>query len=115
MIAVSVAMLRPRAAGGNPNVRLTPWIAARLIAVGLVIGAISGFFGIGGGFLIVPGLMLESGMPILDAIGSDSERSVMVSLRVDPNVLVEDMSSSRSDLAAVDASDWVLSIFSFKF
>jgi len=39
----------------------------------------------------------------------------MVSLRVDPNVLVEDMSSSRSDLAAVDASDWVLSIFSFKF
>jgi len=115
MIAVGVAMLRPRAAGGNPNVRLTPWIAARLIAVGLVIGAISGFFGIGGGFLIVPGLMLESGMPILNAIGSDSERSVMVSLRVDPNVLVEDMSSSRSDLAAVDASDWVLSIFSFKF
>ena len=54
MIAVSVAMLRPRAAGGNPNVRLTPWIAARLIAVGLVVGAISGFFGIGGGFLIVP-------------------------------------------------------------
>ena len=70
MIAVSVAMLRPRAAGGNPNVRLTPSIAARLIAVGLVVGAISGFFGIGGGFLIVPGLMLGSGMPILNAIGS---------------------------------------------
>ena len=70
MIAVGVAMLRPRAAGGNPNVRLTPWIAARLIAVGLVVGAISGFFGIGGGFLIVPGLMLGSGMPILNAIGS---------------------------------------------
>jgi uncharacterized protein len=70
MIAVSVAMLRPRAAGGNPNIRLTPWIAARLIAVGLVVGAISGFFGIGGGFLIVPGLMLGSGMPILNAIGS---------------------------------------------
>ena len=28
------------------------------------------FFGIGGGFLIVPGLMLGSGMPILNAIGS---------------------------------------------
>ena len=49
---------------------MTPWIAARLIAVGLVVGAISGFFGIGGGFLIVPGLMLASGMPILNAIGS---------------------------------------------
>jgi uncharacterized protein len=70
MVVVSVAMLRPRAAGGNPNVRLTPSIAARLIAVGLVVGAISGFFGIGGGFLIVPGLMLGSGMPILNAIGS---------------------------------------------
>jgi len=70
MIAVSVAMLRPRAAGGDPNVRLTPSIAARLIAVGLVVGVISGFFGIGGGFLIVPGLMLGSGMPILNAIGS---------------------------------------------
>jgi uncharacterized membrane protein YfcA len=49
---------------------LTPRIAARLVAVGLVVGAISGFFGIGGGFLIVPGLMLGSGMPILNAIGS---------------------------------------------
>lgn len=70
MIAVGVAMLRPRAAKGNPDVRLTPPIAARLIAIGLLVGAISGFFGIGGGFLIVPGLMLGSGMPILQAIGS---------------------------------------------
>ena len=30
----------------------------------------SGFFGIGGGFLIVPGLMLATGMPILNAVGS---------------------------------------------
>ena len=70
MIAVGVAMLRPRATAGNPDVRITPWIATRLIAIGLVTGAISGFFGIGGGFLIVPGLMLGSGMPILNAIGS---------------------------------------------
>jgi uncharacterized membrane protein YfcA len=34
------------------------------------VGAFSGFFGIGGGFLIVPGIMLGSGMPILNAIGS---------------------------------------------
>ncbi len=70
MIAVGVAMLRPRAAAGNPDVRVTPPIAVRLVAIGLVVGAISGFFGIGGGFLIVPGLMLGSGMPILNAIGS---------------------------------------------
>jgi len=70
MIAVGVAMLRPRAAAGNPDVRMMGGIAIRLIAIGLVVGAVSGFFGIGGGFLIVPGLMLATGMPILNAIGS---------------------------------------------
>jgi uncharacterized protein len=70
MIAVAIAMLRPRAAGGDPDVRITPRIAWQLIAVGLAAGAVSGFFGIGGGFLIVPGIMLGSGMPILNAIGS---------------------------------------------
>jgi uncharacterized protein len=70
MIAVGVAMLRPRASTGDPAVRLDPRIALRLMAMGLVVGAISGFFGIGGGFLVVPGIMLGSGMPILNAIGS---------------------------------------------
>jgi uncharacterized protein len=70
MIAVGVAMLRPRALGGDPSVQISPRIAVRLVTVGLLAGAISGFFGIGGGFLIVPGIMLGSGMPILNAIGS---------------------------------------------
>jgi uncharacterized membrane protein YfcA len=70
MMAVGAAMLRPRASGGDPAVRLNGPIAARLAAVGIGTGTISGFFGIGGGFLIVPGLMLGSGMPILNAIGS---------------------------------------------
>ena len=70
MIAVGAAMLRPRAAAGDPGVRITPAIAVRLIVVGVIVGAFSGFFGIGGGFLIVPGIMLGSGMAILSAIGS---------------------------------------------
>ena len=72
MIAVGIAMLRPRAAEGDPSVSITPAIAVRLVMIGLivVVGAFSGFFGIGGGFLIVPGIMLGSGMPILNAIGS---------------------------------------------
>jgi uncharacterized membrane protein YfcA len=36
----------------------------------LGVGALSGFFGIGGGFLIVPGLLLSTGMPMICAIGS---------------------------------------------
>jgi uncharacterized membrane protein YfcA len=31
---------------------------------------LSGFFGIGGGFLIVPALVMATGMPILNAVGS---------------------------------------------
>jgi uncharacterized membrane protein YfcA len=70
MIAVGITMLRPRATADKPDVRMTSGIAIRLIAIGLVVGAFAGFFGIGGGFLIVPGLMLATGMPILNAIGS---------------------------------------------
>jgi uncharacterized protein len=70
MIAVGIAMLRPRAGAGDPDVSITPAIAVRLVTTGLLVGAVSGFFGIGGGFLIVPGIMLSSGMPILNAIGS---------------------------------------------
>jgi len=63
-------MLRPRAALGDPGAQITPAIATRLVIIGLAVGLFSGFFGIGGGFLIVPGIMLGSGMAMLDAIGS---------------------------------------------
>ena len=70
MIASGISMLRPRAASGDPSVHVNPRIATRLVVLGFVAGCISGFFGIGGGFIIVPGIMLGSGMPILNAIGS---------------------------------------------
>ena len=70
MLAVALAMLNPRAAGGDPNVHINPAIAGRLIGTGLVVGFLSGFFGIGGGFLIVPAIMLGSGMATLNAVGS---------------------------------------------
>jgi uncharacterized membrane protein YfcA len=70
MVIVGLAMLRPKAAGGDPEVQIDRRIAGRLAAIGLVTGMVSGFFGIGGGFLIVPGIMLGSGMPMLYAIGS---------------------------------------------
>jgi uncharacterized membrane protein YfcA len=70
MIAAGIAMLRPRAAGGEMNVQLTPPIAMRLVILGVAAGALAGFFGIGGGFLVVPGIMLGSGLTILCAIGS---------------------------------------------
>lgn len=74
MIGVGLNMLRSGAAEGDALVRLSranatsmgPWLAGTGFAVGLL----SGFFGIGGGFLIVPGLMLATGMPLPNAIGT---------------------------------------------
>lgn len=74
MVVIGALMLRPRRGGSNPDVRLDagslttllPW----LIGGGLVVGALSGFFGIGGGFVIVPGLIAVTAMPLINAIGS---------------------------------------------
>jgi len=74
MIVVGLLMLQPRSGAGNPDVKLNRASAIRLlpllIGLGLAVGALAGFFGIGGGFLIVPGLMAATGMPLINAIGS---------------------------------------------
>ena len=74
MIGVGLAMLRPRKGGDNPDIQLTRANARRLLpllaGIGFTVGAASGFFGIGGGFLIVPGLVGATAMPILNAVGS---------------------------------------------
>ncbi len=74
MVVVGLAMLRSRKLGGNPDVMLTresmPKLLPLLVGIGFAVGALSGFFGIGGGFLIVPGLMGATAMPLINAIGS---------------------------------------------
>ena len=55
---------------GDAEVRLGRENAAKLVLYGLGTGLFSGFFGIGGGFLIVPGLVAATGMPMLFAVGS---------------------------------------------
>lgn len=74
MIVIGVSMLLRRSDGGNPDVRLDQASARdllpSLVGYGLAVGVLSGFFGIGGGFLIVPGLIGATNMPILYAVGS---------------------------------------------
>ena len=69
MLLVAALMLRGRRGGAVDRYPL-PRMFPRLGAVGFAAGSLSGFFGIGGGFLIVPGLMLASGMEIIAAIGT---------------------------------------------
>ncbi|MEO1199119.1 MAG: sulfite exporter TauE/SafE family protein [Pseudomonadota bacterium] len=74
IVMTAIAMLRPRTRPDNPEVRLTRDSAGellpRLLPLGFGTGLMAGFFGIGGGFLIVPGLVFATGMPILNAIAS---------------------------------------------
>jgi hypothetical protein len=70
MVVVGVLMLRDRRNGGNPDAECTRENAPKVLGFGLGTGAFSGFFGIGGGFLVVPGLVASTGMPMINAIGS---------------------------------------------
>lgn len=70
MIFVGVLMLRSRSAEEDADVVLNRGNAPKLLLSGGLTGVLSGFFGIGGGFLVVPGLMASTRMPILYAVGS---------------------------------------------
>ncbi|QUD90759.1 sulfite exporter TauE/SafE family protein [Phenylobacterium montanum] len=70
MAAIALSMLRRPRSEGDPDVRLNFPLAARLAPVGVVTGFAAGFFGIGGGFLIVPGLMAATGMTLACASAS---------------------------------------------
>lgn len=70
MMVVGGLMLRNRSGEGLPHVRLGRDNFPKLAGFGLATGLLSGFFGIGGGFLIVPGLIVATGMPIMNAMAS---------------------------------------------
>ncbi|WP_296597906.1 sulfite exporter TauE/SafE family protein [Phenylobacterium sp.] len=70
MALIGLSMMAPKRTAGDPGVRLTPGLTLRLAPLGLATGAAAGFFGIGGGFLIVPGLMAATGMTLAHAAAS---------------------------------------------
>jgi uncharacterized membrane protein YfcA len=66
MAATAVAMLRPRSAARSarrPSAR-------RTVAMGAVVGVVTGLVGAGGGFVLVPALMLVAGLPMRRAVGT---------------------------------------------
>jgi uncharacterized protein len=70
MLVIAVLMLRTRARIGLPDVQMSWSNTPAIVGLGLATGTLSGFFGIGGGFLIVPALMLATGMSIMNAVSS---------------------------------------------
>lgn len=70
MALIALSMFRKPKSAGDPDVTLTPRMVLKLAPMGLIVGLAAGFFGIGGGFLIVPGLMLAVGMTMTNATAS---------------------------------------------
>jgi hypothetical protein len=79
MIAAAVSMLRPaRAAAGTPSARAVapgpgqadPRSRLELVGLGVIVGLLTGIVGVGGGFLIVPALVLLGGLPMTHAVGT---------------------------------------------
>ena len=69
MLAAAGSMLRggavPAAATAAPTPRL-----ALIVPVALGVGVLTGLVGIGGGFLVVPALVLLAGVPMREAVGT---------------------------------------------
>lgn len=70
MAAIAISMMRRPRSEGDPDVHITWPLIRRLAPLGVLTGAAAGFFGIGGGFLIVPGLMAATGMTLANAAAS---------------------------------------------
>jgi uncharacterized protein len=71
MLTASVSMIKTKKPETKPNVPLAPAKKFGLISLeGLLVGGVTGFVGAGGGFLIIPALVLLVGMPMKIAVGT---------------------------------------------
>ena len=70
MAAIALSMMRRPKDAGDPMAHISWPMTLRLAPIGLGAGFAAGFFGIGGGFLIVPGLMAATGMTLANAAAS---------------------------------------------
>ncbi|MDZ4083145.1 MAG: sulfite exporter TauE/SafE family protein [Bdellovibrionales bacterium] len=71
MLAASISMIKARKPATAPKAPLSPAMKFGLISLeGLVVGGVTGFVGAGGGFLIIPALVVLVGMPMKIAVGT---------------------------------------------
>lgn len=67
MLAASVSMIRSRKMIAEKQSKEKPWM---LITYGVLIGLVTGFLGAGGGFLLIPALVILNKLPMKEAIGT---------------------------------------------
>lgn len=70
IIVIAGWMLRPKKRRDTEEQNVARVRPLRVLPTGLTTGLVAGFFGIGGGFLIVPGLVFSTGLSMAEAIGT---------------------------------------------
>ncbi len=96
MVAAAGSMIRRRPADARPEsaAPVRPNIPL-ILAIGLVVGLLTGFVGAGGGFLIIPALVLGARLPMKTAVGT--------SLAI---IAANSLLGFTGDLGAGTAIDW---------
>lgn len=95
MALIALSMFRTPKTAGDPDVTLTPKMVLQLAPIGLVVGLAAGFFGIGGGVLIVPGLMLAVGMTMANATASSLVSVTIFGATTSANYAISGMVDGR--------------------
>lgn len=95
MLAIALSMFREPKFAGDPDVMFQPSMMLKLVPLGLIVGCAAGFFGIGGGFLIVPGLMLAVGMTMANATASSLVSVVIFGATTSANYALSDFVDLR--------------------
>ena len=67
MLAASVSMIKSRKVAAEKLTKEKPWM---LVIYGVLIGLVTGFLGAGGGFLLIPALVVLMKLPMKEAIGT---------------------------------------------
>lgn len=70
MVAASISMIRDKKSGDDDEQRVKHYNYPLIFAEGIVVGALTGLVGAGGGFLIIPALVLLAGLPMKQAVGT---------------------------------------------
>jgi hypothetical protein len=67
MVAASISMIKNKKLGTGTKARSSPKV---LVLYGILIGLVTGFLGAGGGFLLIPALVILMRLPMKEAIGT---------------------------------------------
>lgn len=70
MVFASVSMIRDQKVGSNQKDAVQKFNYPMILLEGAIVGILTGLVGAGGGFLIIPALVLFTGLPMKEAVGT---------------------------------------------